>query len=113
MVEGYPVFECFASGSASLDFYASATKINTTLIDTITSLPFFDSLVPAENMRVELDDTPNQEEVRVVNGLDGDFWATNGEIARSIIERVSLENEQGYRSCNQRPSKTCIRRPGM
>lgn len=105
MVEGSPVFEYFASGAASLDFYYPATETNTTLIDTITSLPFFNSLVPAHNMRVEFEDMPDQEEVRVVNGLNGDFWTATGEIARSIVHRISLENEQLYRPCTSSPAR--------
>lgn len=78
--------------------------INTTLVDNIVSLPFFDSLVPAKNTRVEFEDMGGHEEVRVVNGLSGEFWVAEGEIARSIITRISLENEQIYGSCASDPA---------
>jgi len=100
VVEGYPVFEYFASNDPLLDLYTmAATKANTTLVGDIVSLPFFDSLVPAQNTRVEFEDMQGQEEVRVVNGLNGEFWAAKGEIAKSIIQRISVENEQIYESC--------------
>jgi hypothetical protein len=97
-VEGFPEFEYFASQPYWLDSIYPA-KSNTTFVDDIVSQSQLDSLVPKENTRIEFEDLQGHEEVRVVNGITGDFWVAKGDIAKDLIARISASNDELYRPC--------------
>lgn len=78
LVWDVPVFEFFKT-------YNHGIEPTTKLVGQIRSLAEYDSLVPAPEIRVEIERTPGVEEIRVVKDETGDYQATsNATVAKEI-----------------------------
>lgn len=82
LVWGVPVFEFFQTYDHGI-----APTLNRT--GHIASAAEFNKLVPAANIRVEIERCTSKEELRVVSDLDGGYHVTNDpSIAREILTEI-------------------------
>jgi len=82
LISGIPVFSLFAE----LD-HGISPSLN--IVGQIHSMSQYDTLVPAPNMRVEIERAPEVEEIRVVKNINGDYHVTvNSSVAREILDQV-------------------------
>lgn len=88
LVWDVPVFEFFKTYDHGI---ASTTKP----VGQLSSLADYDTLVPAPNIRVEIERTPGHEEVRVVKDDYGEYHATpNTSIAREILAVIDEQTSK-------------------
>lgn len=82
LVWDVPVFEFFKT-------YDHGIPPTTNHVGQIHSLTEYNALVPAPDVRVEIERTPSKEEIRVVQDINGDYHATpDPTIAREILATV-------------------------
>jgi hypothetical protein len=85
LVWDVPVFDFFKT----YDHGISATLHH---VGDIHSLADYNALVPGSGIRVEMERTPDIEEIRVVQDLNGDYHATvNSTVARDILKVVDAQ----------------------
>ena len=85
LISGIPVFSLFAE----LDHGISPSLH---VIGTIHTMSEYNALVPAPDIRVEIERAPEVEEIRVVKNIDGDYHVTvNSSVARVILDQVDAQ----------------------
>ena len=82
LVWDVPVFEFFKT-------YDHGISPTSKPVGQIRSLTEYNALVPAPDVRVEIERTPGKEEVRVVQDINGDYHSTpNPTVAQEILTTI-------------------------
>ena len=95
LINGIPLFTCFASIRMGLPGANAELHIKSgeKHLGGLSSISDIDALVPSKNMRIEIERNDGEEEVRIVNALDGGYYSARQDIAIKLTQELDARTD--------------------